>query len=82
MKCKLRCCVEDGLWCSAYAVGVMQVLLKDLCVEDYADVGMFGIKFYVNGKWVTVVIDDRIPCIKQVIHRHAPSRASLCASPC
>ena len=23
---------------------------------------MFGIKFFLNGKWVTVAIDDRIPC--------------------
>jgi len=49
----------------------------DLCVEDYADVGMFGIKFFLNGKWVTVVIDDRVPCTKQVINRHASCRASL-----
>jgi hypothetical protein len=55
----------------------LQVLLKDLCVEDYADVGMFGIKFFLNGKWVTVVIDDRVPCTKQVINRHASCRASL-----
>lgn len=26
---------------------------------------MYGIKFYVNGKWVTVVIDDKIPCVKK-----------------
>ena len=35
------------------------VLLKDLCIEDHADVGMYGVKFFVNGKWVTVLIDDR-----------------------
>ena len=37
----------------------------DLFVEEHADVGMFGITFFVNGKWVTVVIDDRIPCVRQ-----------------
>jgi hypothetical protein len=40
------------------------VLLKDLCIEDFADLGMYGVKFFLNGKWVTVVVDDRIPCVK------------------
>ncbi len=47
------------------ALGDHDVLLKDLCIEDHADVGMYGVKFFVNGKWVTVLIDDRIPCVKQ-----------------
>lgn len=41
------------------ALGEHDVLLKDLCIEDHADVGMYGVKFFVNGKWVTVLIDDR-----------------------
>jgi len=39
------------------------LVVNDLIVEDYADVGLYGVKFFVNGKWITVVVDDRIPCI-------------------
>jgi len=39
------------------------LIVNDLVVEDYSDQGIYGIKFFVNGKWVTVVVDDRIPCI-------------------
>lgn len=41
------------------ALGDHDVLIKDLCIEDHADVGMYGVKFFVHGKWVTVLIDDR-----------------------
>ena len=41
------------------------VLINDLVIEDYADVGLYGIKFYVMGKWVTVAIDDRFPCVQE-----------------
>ena len=44
------------------AIGDEDILLKDLCIEEYADQGMYGIKFFINGKWKTVLIDDRIPC--------------------
>ena len=27
--------------------------------------GLYGIKFYVMGKWVTVVIDDLFPCVQE-----------------
>lgn len=40
------------------------ILIKDLIVEDGADVGLFGVKFYINGHWRTVVIDDRLPCVQ------------------
>jgi len=46
------------------AQGDDDVLLKDLCIEDFADLGMYGVKFFHNGKWITVVVDDRIPCVK------------------
>ena len=36
---------------------------QDLCIEDCADVGMYGVKFFVHGKWITVVIDDLFPCV-------------------
>ena len=41
----------------------MDLIINDLVVEDHIDVGMYGVKFFVNGKWVTVLVDDRIPCI-------------------
>jgi hypothetical protein len=41
------------------------VLINDLVIEDYADVGLFGIKFYVMGRWVTVAVDDQFPCLQQ-----------------
>ena len=36
------------------------MLINDLVIEDYADVGLFGIKFYIMGKWVTVAVDDQL----------------------
>lgn len=40
------------------------VLIKDLVVEDCAREGLFGIKFYINGMWRVVIVDDRLPCVK------------------
>lgn len=37
-------------------------LLRDLIIDSGEEQGIFGIKFFVNGTWRTVVIDDRIPC--------------------
>ena len=37
-------------------------LLKDLIIEEGQDVGIYGVKFFVNGRWVTVVVDDYFPC--------------------
>ena len=37
------------------------LLLQDLIIEDYGDVGLYGVKFYVMGKWITVVVDDLFP---------------------
>ena len=39
------------------------LIINDLVVEDYAEQGIYGVKFFINGKWVTVVVDDLIPCI-------------------
>jgi hypothetical protein len=39
-------------------------LLKDLIIEDGQDVGLFGVKFFVSGCWVTVVVDDWFPCVQ------------------
>ena len=45
---------------SACSIGSSDILLHDLCIEDGMDQGMFGVKFFLNGKWVTVLIDDRV----------------------
>eukprot|EP01047_Picozoa_sp_COSAG01_P019765 COSAG01_NODE_1109_length_11660_cov_40.459822_5_plen_1015_part_00 len=37
-------------------------LLDDLIVSDGADVGLYGVKLYVHGQWVTVLVDDQFPC--------------------
>jgi len=45
------------------ATAASDLIVNDLIVEDYADQGIYGVKFYVHGRWVTVVVDDRIPCV-------------------
>ena len=40
------------------------VLVKDLLVESGADIGIFGVKFWLHGRWRTLVIDDRFPCVR------------------
>ena len=45
------------------AIGDSDILIRDLCIEDYGDVGLYGVKFFINGKWATVIVDDRIPCV-------------------
>ena len=37
-------------------------LLRDLIVDSGADQGVFGVKFFTNGMWRTVLVDDFIPC--------------------
>ena len=58
------------------------VLIKDLVVEEGAAEGLFGIKFYINGMWRVVIIDDRLPCTQddsgewRPIFAHRPTGAS------
>lgn len=37
-------------------------LIRDILVEEGEDVGLYGVKFFLNGKWVTTVVDSLIPC--------------------
>jgi len=39
------------------------VIIRDLVVEDYGKQGLYGVKFFINGQWNTVLVDDRLPCI-------------------
>mmetsp|Transcript_12336 Transcript_12336/g.29802 ORF Transcript_12336/g.29802 Transcript_12336/m.29802 type:complete len:591 (-) Transcript_12336:78-1850(-) len=57
---------------SSCGIGESDELIKDLVVEDCADVGLYGIKFFIHGKWVTVVIDDLIPCVPKGNGTFAP----------
>jgi hypothetical protein len=36
-------------------------LIKDLIVEEGWDVGLIGVKFFVRGRWTTIIIDDFFP---------------------
>ena len=47
---------------AACATAKDDTLLNDLIVEEGHDVGLYGVKFFVNGRWVTVVVDDLFPC--------------------
>jgi hypothetical protein len=47
------------------AQGTDDVLLKDLCIEEYGHLGLYAVKFFMHGKWMTVLIDDRIPCVSE-----------------
>ena len=45
------------------AVGEKDVLIRDLIVEEGLGVGVFGVKFFIRGRWVTVPVDDYFPCV-------------------
>jgi hypothetical protein len=60
---------------SSCADGDSDVLLKDLIIEDGIAQGVFGVKFFINGRWTTVVVDDQFPCT-QARGRWSPIFAS------
>jgi hypothetical protein len=37
-------------------------MVLDLIVEEHASLGLFGGKFFKEGAWTVVVVDDRFPC--------------------
>jgi len=47
---------------SSLGVGDNDNLVQDLIIEDYGHIGLFGVKHFLNGRWVTVVIDDLFAC--------------------
>ena len=49
--------------CAAVAGQKVDTLIRDIIVEDHSDEGLYGVKFYVNGKWLTVIVDDYFPCV-------------------
>ena len=48
--------------CASIALLPPEYLVHDL-ILDCSDVGLFGVKFYIAGRWVSVAIDDQFPCI-------------------
>lgn len=46
------------------AVGEQDVLIRDLIVEEGMPVGVFGVKFFIHGRWVTIPVDDYFPCTR------------------
>jgi hypothetical protein len=47
------------------AVGERDILLRDLIVEDFMDIGLLGVKFFLHGRWRTVIVDDSFPCVQR-----------------
>ena len=48
--------------CASIALLPPAYLVHDLIIDE-SDVGLFGVKFYFAGRWMSVVIDDWFPCI-------------------
>jgi hypothetical protein len=48
--------------CASIALLPPEYLVHDLII-DCSDVGLFGVKFYLCGRWISVAIDDRFPCV-------------------
>ena len=61
---------------SACASSEKDLLLRDLCVENDGDVGIYGVKFFVMGRWITVYVDDHFPCIRGANGKWKPVFAS------
>ena len=61
---------------SACASSEKDLLLRDLCVENDGDVGSYGVKFFVMGRWITVYVDDHFPCIRGANGKWKPVFAS------
>jgi len=55
----------DCWFLGALAVVATRIdLIKEICVSDHSEhSGFVQFRFYKNGKWTVVTIDDRIPCI-------------------
>ena len=41
--------------CADVAIGKTDALVRDLIIEQGAQHGLYGIKFFVGGRWVTMV---------------------------
>eukprot|EP00301_Raphidiophrys_heterophryoidea_P023083 c7072_g1_i2.p1 GENE.c7072_g1_i2~~c7072_g1_i2.p1 ORF type:complete len:543 (-),score=143.84 c7072_g1_i2:864-2492(-) len=44
------------------AVATKPDLIDSLIVEEHSKQGVYGVKFFQQGKWQTVIIDDLFPC--------------------
>ena len=49
---------------AACASQEQDTIIRDLIVEQGHDVGVYGVKFFMDGRWVTTVIDDYFPCVR------------------
>ena len=66
--------------CAAVAGQKVDTLIRDIIIEDHSDEGLYGVKFYVNGKWLTVIVDDYFPCVIDEIGTAEQSFRPLFAS--
>lgn len=56
--------VRDCYWLVALALCAVDSdddLINDLII-DGADLGLYGVKLFVNGRWITFLLDDWSPC--------------------
>lgn len=61
----LKGAIGDCYFLAALAIcATREELINDLIVEDCADQGIYGVKFYYEGRWVTVIVDDLFPCVE------------------
>ena len=59
------CWILSALSMCATAEGLIENLFEDLDHEKnarYSKIGMYVCRFYKNGQWLKVIVDDRIPC--------------------
>eukprot|EP01052_Picozoa_sp_SAG31_P012150 SAG31_NODE_703_length_12720_cov_10.185088_10_plen_219_part_00 len=36
-------------------------LIRRLIIDSHASMGLYGVRFYVRGRWITVAVDDHFP---------------------
>lgn len=51
-------------------------IIRDLIIEEHATEGLFGVKFFVNGKWITTAVDNYFPCVQDASGTWRPIFAS------
>jgi hypothetical protein len=51
--------------------------VRDLLFDGH-DVGLYAAKFFVNGSWVTVIVDDLFPCHRDLSGKFRPVFARSC----
>ena len=56
------CWILSSLSMAATAPGLIENLFRR--PKCFPDIGLYTLRFYKNGQWVNVIVDDRIPCYR------------------